>query len=222
MRPILGVADCERNRHETGWCEMPATIQLAATCLLNVNDARCIALFAFRAAAIERADRRSVGPGHQPRHPTARCARLRRPDGPGVRRPPRRCRDAHVLGAPAGTGGDMNETCDRCGPAVRAARTGLAPAGADARQRISDPAAPRSLGARQRIQEHRRGPVPARPRAQPAGARRRQRRPGTAPGPVHLRRGWRRLHGYRMAGQGQLVTRAALRRYPRIRPDELR
>ena len=105
MRPIPGVADCERKKHETGWCEMPATTQLAATSLLNVNDARCIALFASGL--------------QQSNAPTAEAVALA--INRAIRRPPRRCRDAHVLGAPAGTGGGMNETCDRCGPAVRAA-----------------------------------------------------------------------------------------------------
>jgi hypothetical protein len=37
MRPTLGVADCERKEHETGWFEMPTTTQLTVT-RLNVDD----------------------------------------------------------------------------------------------------------------------------------------------------------------------------------------
>lgn len=63
---------------------------------------RSVRAVCLRAAAIGCADRRNGGRGDHQRHPAARRARLRRPGGPGVRRPPRDCRGTHAVGAPAG------------------------------------------------------------------------------------------------------------------------
>jgi hypothetical protein len=85
---------------------------------------------AHRPAALRRPDRLHGRRRNQPRRAAVRHRRLRRPDGTGVRRPPRPGRHADALGppahhtvgrSPAARGGGMNEKCDRCGPAVRAA-----------------------------------------------------------------------------------------------------
>src|SRR5215831_11324687 len=55
----------------------------------------------LRAAALRRPDHRHGSRRDQPRRAPVRHRRPRRPDGPGVRRPPRRGRPADALGPPA-------------------------------------------------------------------------------------------------------------------------
>ena len=64
-----------------------STARKTARTRLNVDDARCEALFAS-ALAIGRTGRRKRGRSDQPRRAPVRYPRLRQPDGTGVRRPP--------------------------------------------------------------------------------------------------------------------------------------
>jgi len=77
-----------------------STARKTARTRLNVDDARCEALFAS-ALAIGRTGRRKRGRSDQPRRAPVRYPRLRLPDGTRVRRPPRGGRRADALGPPA-------------------------------------------------------------------------------------------------------------------------
>jgi hypothetical protein len=113
----------------TGWCEMPTAAQTSLT-QLHMNRARCRALFSSRlqpsdtptadmvATAISSAVQQFGIGGCAPRM------------AQGVRRPSRCGRQPDALGPPARRPGGLqpsgrrpgrNQTCDRCGPAVRAA-----------------------------------------------------------------------------------------------------